>query len=152
VGHCLRDAMTINKPQSSWRLNQMKHISSTSEIAKYNETSIEFEISSFQALAQVISRQQFYKDKDSEPNSMQICEDESFSFSVDPYSLDEITEINAKELVAQELLLSSQLSPTHNGKPQGITQVDALYELPFEGEWEELILPRSSCQGFYFNT
>lgn len=85
---------------------------------------------------------------------MQICEedDKSFSFSIDPYCLDTITEKNGKELVAQELLLSSQLSPTRNGKLQGITQVDALYELPFEGEWEELILPRSTCQEFYFNT
>ena len=134
----------------------MKSNSNTREFTKYDETPIEFAISTFQEIAQVISIRQVLKD-DSESSSMQISEEDKihFSDSVEPCSLDVIDENNDKELVTQESLLNSQISSTQkmiDAKLQRVTQVDALYELPFEGEWEELILPRSDCQTLYFLT
>jgi hypothetical protein len=137
--------MTTKKFQASWRLTQVKNSLSTRDFIRGEETIIDSTLNPFQEPEQAFFVP-ILRDQCSEPSSMNIDDQDKISINdlVEPR-----TERKSKDIIAQEFSINSQFS---SAQFQSVPHVDALYELPSEGEWEELILPRSDCQGFYFFT
>jgi hypothetical protein len=135
-------ALTTNKCQSTWKLKQTTNLSNEIDSNIYV---CNFEISAFQELEQEISARQVFMY--SKSNSIQYQEEDEnrFNVCIELQALNTMDKSNVKEMLVQESLLNYQSPVVHNTTDVKF-QVDALNELRFEGEWEELILPSSNFQ------